>query len=71
MTEKIAVVNGELKLTKTGIETIETLTEKEVIGKIAEAQTKLDHLNIDRTEAQAEVDKWAARLENLKSAISK
>jgi len=33
-------------------------TIKVVDGKIAEAQTKVDHLNIDLTEAQAEVTKW-------------
>ena len=33
-------------------------TIKVVDGKIAEAQTKVDHLNIDLAEAQAEVTKW-------------
>ena len=58
MAEKTEIINGELKLTKTGDEIITTMTRAEVVGKKAEAQTKVDHLNIDLIEAQAEVTKW-------------
>ncbi len=58
MAEKIEIVNGELKLTKTGDVVITTMTKEEIVGKKAEAQTKVDHLNIDLAAAQLEVDKW-------------
>jgi len=65
MAEKIAVVNGELELTITGGEVKTTMTREEVVGRKAEAQTKVDHLNIDLTEAQAEVTKWDDRLKEI------
>lgn len=52
------VVDGNLEITKTGDAVITTLSPEEVVGKRAEAQTKVDHLKIDLTEAQAEVDQW-------------
>ena len=72
MAEKTEVVDGELKVTKTPIETVETFSKNEVVGKRAEAQTKVDHLNIDLAEAQAEVDKIDAYLVDIdKVAIPK
>ncbi|MHC4891739.1 MAG: hypothetical protein ACYTEO_20000 [Planctomycetota bacterium] len=58
MAEKIKIVDGDLEITKTGDSVVTTLTRAEVVGKKAEAQTKVDHLNIDLAEAQAEVVKW-------------
>jgi len=58
MAEIIKVVDGKIEITKSQDVVISTMTKDEVIGKIAEAQTKVDHLNIDLTEAQAEVTKW-------------
>jgi len=52
------IVDGKIEITKTGDSVITTLDLKEVIGKRAEAQTKLDHINIDREAAIAEVAKW-------------
>ena len=57
MAEKTEVVEGVLKVTRTPAPTIETMTKDEVIGKRAEAQTKVDHLQIDLDAAKAEVVK--------------
>ena len=65
MAEKIEVVNGKLKLTKTPDEVISTMEREEVEGKKAEAQTKVDHLNIDLAEAQVEVAKWSNYLKEI------
>ena len=58
MAEIKEVIDGVLKVTRTPAPTIETFDKKELEGKRAEAQTKVDHLNIDLIVAQAEVDKW-------------
>lgn len=58
MSETIKIVNGELEITKSEDTVVSTMTREEVVGKIAEVQTKVDHLNIDLAEAQAEVTKW-------------
>ena len=58
MAEITEIINGELKLTTTPDVTIITITKDEIIDKRAEAQTKVDHLNIDLIAAQAEVTKW-------------
>ena len=65
MAEKIKVVNGELEITITSGEVISTMSREEVVGKKAEAQTKVDHLNIDVAEAQAEVTKWDDRIKEI------
>lgn len=57
MSKKIEVVDGELKVTETPDSTISTLTREEVEGKKAEAQTKVDHLQLDLIAAVAERDK--------------
>ena len=58
MSEKIEIVNGELKITKTPESTISTMTREEVVGKKAEAQTEVDHLEINLAAKQVEVTKW-------------
>ena len=62
MAETSKVVDGKLELTRTGEVVVETLTREEVVGKMAEAQTKIDHLNIDLRTAQDEKDKWESYL---------
>jgi len=70
MAEKIEIVNGELKITKTPSVTVETLTKDDVINKRAEAQTKADHLQLDLDAAKAEMDKIDAYLVDIdKDAI--
>jgi hypothetical protein len=69
MAETKEVIDGVLKVTKTPAPTIETLSKDDVIGKRAEAQTKVDHLTIDLAEAQAEVDKLDAYLADINIAI--
>lgn len=65
MSTKTEVVNGEIKITKTPPPTIETLSRPEVVGKRAESQTKVDHLQIDLDAAQTEVDQWDAYLAEI------
>lgn len=65
MAETSEIKDGKLELTKTQDVVITTMTKEEVIGKKAEAQTKVDHLNIDLAEAQAEVTKWDNYLKEL------
>jgi len=65
MAETIKVVDGKIEIAKTQDVTVSTMTKDEVIGKIAEAQTKVDHLNIDLAEAQAEVTRWNNILKEL------
>lgn len=65
MAEKTEIVNGELKVTDTPDSTIRTMTRKEVVGIKAEAQTKVDHLEIDLEAAQLEVTKWNDYLKEI------
>ena len=65
MAEKIEIVDGELQITKTPESTVSTMTRPEVVGKKAEAQTKVDHLELDLATAQAEVTKWDDYLKEI------
>jgi len=65
MAKTSKIVNDKLEITATGPVTIQTLTKDEVYGKRAEAQTKVDHLQIDLAEAQAEVTEWDVLLEKF------
>ena len=65
MAEITEVVDGVLRVTKTPAPTVETMTKDEVIGKRAEAQTTVDHLNIDLVNAQVEVTKWDNYLKEI------
>ena len=62
MSESFKVVDGKLEITNTPALAIETLERDEVVGKRAEAQTIVDHKQIDLDEAKTEVDKWDARI---------
>lgn len=68
MAEETEIVDGKLKITNTLGSTIKTLTRKEVVGKKAETQTKLDHLNIDLVEVKVELEKWNNWLEAIDEA---
>ena len=65
MAETIKVIDGKIEIIKSQDVVISTMTKDEIIGKKAEAQTKVDHLNIDLVEAQAEVTKWDNRLKEM------
>lgn len=54
--------DGTLEITATGDSVISTMTRDEIVGKIAEVQTKIDHLNIDLTAATAEKTVWEKEL---------
>jgi hypothetical protein len=69
MAEKIKIVDGELEITKSENVVISTMTKEEVIGKKAETQTKVDHLNIDLAKAQAKVTKWDDYLKEIDREI--
>ena len=66
MAETSKIVDGAVQVTRTADVVVTTLTKDEVIGKRAEAQTKVDHLNIDLVAAQAEVTKWDNLIKELK-----
>lgn len=65
MAEKIEVLDGVLKVTRTPAPTIETFEKKEVEGKRAEAQTKVGHLQLDLDAAKVEVAKLDAYLAEI------
>lgn len=55
MSKTKRVVDGELEITIAPDHIIATLSREDVVGKRAEAQTKVDHLLIDLAVAQAEI----------------
>ncbi|MEE9581212.1 MAG: hypothetical protein V3V74_07855 [Nitrosomonadaceae bacterium] len=61
MAQTVEVVSGELEITDTPVSVISTLTKNEVTGKVAEAQTKVDHLYLDTSAAELELAKWQTR----------
>jgi len=65
MAKTSKVVDGKLELTDTGDTKITTMTRKEVIGKKAEAQTKVDHLKLDLADAELEVTEWDDYLKDI------
>ena len=65
MAETSKIVDGAVEVTRTAVVVVTTMTKDEVIGKRAEAQTKVDHLNIDLVAAQAEVTKWDSLIQEL------
>ena len=69
MAEKTEVTDGVLKVTKTPAPTIETFDKKEIEGKRAEAQTKVDHLQIDLDAAKTEVAKLDAYLVDINKVV--
>jgi len=70
MAEITEVVAGVLRVTKTPVSTIETFDKNEVINKRAEAQTKVDHLQIDLDAAKAEVAKLDTYLIDINKVIA-
>jgi hypothetical protein len=66
MSEKTKInADGDLEITKSEDVVISTLSREDVVGKKAEAQTKVDHMTIDLAEAQAEVTKWDDYLKEM------
>ena len=65
MAEKIEIIDGELKLTKTPDSIITTMTREEVVGKKAEAQTEVDHAKLDLTTKEAKVTKYDDYLKEM------
>lgn len=65
MSKTKQIVDGKLEITTTGDVAIQTFAREEVVGKKAGAQTKVDHLQIDLTEAQAEVIEWDDQLKEF------
>ena len=57
MAEQIEIINGVLRITKTTDPVIQTMSKNDLIGQRAEAQTKVDHLQINLDAAKAEVAK--------------
>jgi len=69
MAEITEVVDGVLRVTKTPAPTVETFDKNEVINKRAEAQTKVDHLQIDLDAAKAEVAKLDTYLVDIDKEV--
>jgi hypothetical protein len=69
MAEITEVVDGVLRVTKTPAPTVETFDKNEVINKRAEAQTKVDHLQIDLDAAKAEVAKLDTYLVDIDKVV--
>lgn len=65
MSKTSKIVNGELEITETGDSTISTMTRKEVEGKKAETQTKVDHLKLDLADAELVVVEWDDYLKEI------
>ena len=61
-------VGNILEITKTSDSEIFTISRKEIISKIAEAQTKIDHLNINVIEAKNEKTEWNDMLKEIDKA---
>ena len=70
MAETKEVIDGVLRITKTPALTIETFDKKELEGKRAEAQTKVDHLQLDLDAAKAEVAKLDAYLVEIDKVVA-
>ena len=62
--------DGILEITDTPSKKISTMSKQEIEGKVAEAQTKVDHLNLDLTTAQVEVDKYNNYLEKIDEQLN-
>jgi len=65
--------DGTLEIRKTADAVTSTMSEKEIIGKIAEVQTEIDHLNndisdknIDKAAKELEKAEWQSKLEMIK-----
>ena len=69
MAETKEVIDGVLRITKTPAPTVETFDKNEVINKRAEAQTKVDHLQIDLDAAKAEVAKMDKYLVDIDKVV--
>ena len=65
MTTISKIVDGKLKLTKTPDEVVTTMTKDEVIGKRAEAQTLVDHAEIDLVGLKVTVTEWDNYLKEM------
>ena len=59
------VVNDKLVITETKDTVVANMDRSEVVGKIAEVQTAIDHLEIDIAAKEAEKTKWVAYLAAL------
>ena len=54
--------DGTLQISKTADAVVSTMSEKEIVGKIAEVQTQIDHLNIDLAAKEKEKAEWQSKL---------
>ncbi|GAG37379.1 unnamed protein product [marine sediment metagenome] len=62
MAKSHKVVDGKLQTTETKDTVVSDMTREEVVGKIAEIQTEIDHMRLDLTAKEAEKAEWAANL---------
>ena len=69
MAEQIEIINGVLRITKTTDPVIQTMSKDDLIGQRAEAQTKVDHLQVDLNAAKAEVAKLDMYLVDIDKTV--
>lgn len=65
MAKTSKIVDGKLELTDSGDVKVTTMTREEVVGKKAEAQTEVDHAQIDLATKQAKVIEWDDYLKEM------
>lgn len=65
MAKTSKIVDGQVEITDTGDVKITTMTREEVVGKRAEAQTKVDHLKLDLADAELVVSEWDDYLKEI------
>jgi len=63
--------DGTLEIRKTADVAVTTMSEKEIVGKIAEVQTAIDHLNIDLAAKEQEKLEWQNKLETIQTVEPK
>ena len=69
--ETLKVIDDTIEVTTTKETTIVTKTNDELVGERAEAQTKVDHLEIDLAEAEAKVTALDTKIALLTPVVTK
>jgi hypothetical protein len=65
MAETDRIVDGKLEITKTQESVISTYSRDEIVGKIAEIQTRINHRDLDNATDEAEKAKWESYLTSI------
>lgn len=60
--------DGTLEISKSQDIVITTMSREEIEGKMAEVQTRIDHLNVDLAGVEQEKAEWQNKLNVVKTA---